>query len=313
MSQSRQSFGSSHTDLKLNKLAEYLDRYTTALKNKPSRVSPFRKIYFDAFAGNGGVDIQSSETPLLPVIESGQFIKGSARRALELKIPFDEYIFVEKSKARSTELQDMVDREYSHHSHRVKVLCEDANEALREFCNSTNWYGPVGPQARSVVFLDPFGNNVEWDTIRAVAATRAIDLWYLFPAGLGVNRQIRNVDGDVHSTHEASLTRMYGTDEWKLLAKKETGQMSFEDIERPDYVKVASPKSMTDFMITRMKGIFRGGVLDEWLPLGAKGRHDYSLIFAWANPSVKARLAATLAAGVLKSTKSGRPKRYRMD
>ena len=78
------------------------------------------------------------------------------------------------------------------------------------------------------------------------------------------------------------------------------------DIPTPNFEKIATPRSMTEFMIARMKEVFRGGVLDEWLPLGAKGRHDYSLIFSWANPSPKAKLAATLAAAVLKSKKSGR-------
>jgi hypothetical protein len=41
-------------------------------------------------------------------------------------------------------------------------------------------------------------------------------------------------------------------------------------------------------MIARMKQVFRGGVLDEWLPLGSRNIHMYSLLFAWANPSPKA-------------------------
>ena len=60
---------------------------------------------------------------------------------------------------------------------------------------------------------------------------------------------------------------------------------------------------MTEFMIECMKPIFGDGVLADWLPLGGKGRHDYSLLFAWANPSPKAKLAAKLAAAVLKRKK----------
>ncbi len=30
--------------------------------------------------------------------------------------------------------------------------------------------------------------QVDWKTIEAVAATKAIDLWLLFPLGVGVNR-----------------------------------------------------------------------------------------------------------------------------
>lgn len=84
--------------------------------------------------------------------------------------------------------------------------------------------------------------------------------------------------------------------------------MSLPGIPTPDFEKIATPRSMTEFMIKCMKESFKGGVLKDWLPLGANGRHDYSLLFAWANPSLKAKLAETLAAAVLKSKKSGRAK-----
>jgi three-Cys-motif partner protein len=34
---------------------------------------------------------------------------------------------------------------------------------------------------RAVLFLDPYGMQVEWQTIEAIAKTAAIDLWLLFP------------------------------------------------------------------------------------------------------------------------------------
>lgn len=299
---STQQFGSPDTNLKLDKLTEYLDRFTTALQFQPSREKPFRKIYFDAFAGNGGIDIVGESMPLFDVYESTSFIKGSARRALELKVPFDEYIFVEKDKTRARELQAMVASEYSNLASRVRVINGDANKVLQEFCQSHDWYARHSRQSRAVVFLDPFGNNVVWDTIKCVAQTKAIDLWYLFPAGLGVNRQVGN-DGKIHYTHEASIDALFGGADWQELARQPTGQLSFDNIPKPAFEKLSTPKIMTEFMIKRMKPIFGGGVLDDWLPLGGKGRHDYSLLFAWANPSPKAKLAPKLAAAVLRRKK----------
>lgn len=57
-----------------------------------------------------------------------------------------------------------------------------------------------------------------------------------------------------------------------------------------------------------MGQIFKGGVLDEWLPLGSRGIHMYSLVFAWANPREKAKLAGKLAKAVLGSVRRGRTK-----
>ena len=72
--------------------------------------------------------------------------------------------------------------------------------------------------------------------------------------------------------------------------------------------KTATTESITQFMIDRMKTLFEGGVLDEWLPLSTKGI-KYSLIFASANPNPKVwALASKLANGVLRSTKRGRAK-----
>ena len=53
-------------------------------------------------------------------------------------------------------------------------------------------------------------------------------------------------------------------------------------------------------MIERMKTIFQGIVLDEWLPLGRGGSHWYWLLFAGANPSRKANeIAERVARAVM--------------
>jgi three-Cys-motif partner protein len=158
------------------------------------------------------------------------------------------------------------------------------------------------------VFLDPYGNQVKWTTIEAIAKTAGIDLWYLFPAGLGVHRQIGK-DAKVHASHEASLDELLGTSDWRnAFIEEQSSQDLFGA--RKDFAKIATPRSVTQFMIKRMREVFRGGVLDEWLPLGSQGNHMYSLLFAWANPSEKAQLAGKLAAAVLRSKRRGRTKRH---
>jgi len=71
----------------------------------------------------------------------------------------------------------------------------------------------------------------------------------------------------------------------------ETEQVSF---------KQSTVDSVTRFMIKRMKAVFKGVVLDEWLPLGRGGSHWYSLIFACANPRAKAtEIAERVARAVM--------------
>ncbi|MGH6870482.1 MAG: three-Cys-motif partner protein TcmP [Rhizomicrobium sp.] len=204
-------------------------------------------------------------------------------------------MFVDCKRANVRELESLK-VEYPEIADRIEVRYSDANEELRKFCS--DW----PRNRRAVVFLDPFGNQVEWSTIEAVAATRAIDLWYLFPAGLGVHRQISKA-GD-HAGREASLDKLFGTQEWRTAFVTATDTSDLFGL-RIEKARVATPESITKFMIERMKRIFKGGVLDDWLPLGAQGRHSYSLIFACANPSAS-NLALKLAKAVLGRKKRGR-------
>ena len=67
--------------------------------------------------------------------------------------------------------------------YRTKTKASSQAQYLKDLCQNRNW-----KNNRAVLFLDPYGMQVTWDTIKAIAATNAIDLWILFPLGIGVNR-----------------------------------------------------------------------------------------------------------------------------
>jgi three-Cys-motif partner protein len=289
-----QRFGSSHTEEKLRHLEEYLKAYSTALKNQK-----FRLVYFDSFAGTGDIEI-GSEAPLIAGIDEYKpFIAGSAQRALKLGTAFDEYIFVEKSAKNVRELNKLRGQ-HAEIAARVNIRRADANVALLEFCSGTDWR-----RTRAVVFLDPFGNQIRWTTLEAIAKTKGIDLWYLFPSGLGVFRQISR-DGTIDATHIDSLNALFGTEDWQSVFIRKHTQSDLLG-ERTGTTKTATIEAVTSYMIGRMKTIFRGGVLEESVPLGSGGVHMYSLLFAWANPSRAAsNLAKKLAGAVLgRKTRGG--------
>ena len=286
-----QKFGArDHTGNKLDKLEDYLRVFTQVLKNQP-----FELVYFDAFAGTPEIDVGENSTRGFFVDDVQPLLKGSSERAVKFGAKFGRYIFVDSRRRNVCELEALKGS-HPEIADRIEIRRADANNELLRFC-------AIWPKMqRAVVFLDPFGNQVAWETIEAIAATEAIDLWYLFPAGLGVHRQLGNKDA------EASLDRLFGTTEWRTaFYEKRTEQDLFQ--QKIEEVPVATPESITKFTITRMKTIFQGGVLDEWLPLGSNGRHSYSLIFACANPNPKAnQLARRLAKAVLKSRDNGRVK-----
>ncbi len=287
-------FGSEHTKKKLDALANYLERYTTALKFKG-----FNLVYFDAFAGSGeirprGKRSELQELPRFDGIEAPEeIIVGSAQRSLRIAHPFNRYVFVDAKKKNVESLKSILKGEPGYD--RCEFISGDANAEIVRFCDETDW-----ASHRAVMFLDPFGSQVSWDTLRKIAATKHIDLWYLFPAFLSVGRQITN-QGQVLPGSEASLTRITGTEEWRDAFLKEDTQQSLFGPETRT-VKQCDPGKVTDWMIQRMNGLFRGGVLDAWMPLGPNQAHWYSLIFAVGNPSEKASaLAFRLARAVMKA------------
>jgi len=101
-------------------------------------------------------------------------LDGSARIALKTLPAFDRFVFIEKDAAGCASLEGLRS-EFPHHKDRIRIIQDDANAALQrlgEWNNKSN---------RAVLFLDPYGMDVEWQTIEVIAATKAIDLWVLIP------------------------------------------------------------------------------------------------------------------------------------
>ena len=92
------SYGGEWTLKKLEIIYQYLDRYTTALKNQP-----FQLIYVDAFAGDGTWRASLGYTREV-YGEFTQILKGSAARALDVTDKsFDRLVFVEKNRRAQRE------------------------------------------------------------------------------------------------------------------------------------------------------------------------------------------------------------------
>jgi three-Cys-motif partner protein len=287
-------WGSAHTVEKLKVIEKHLHVYTSALRNKN-----FKLMYIDAFAGSGEIELVRDMGFLADVEELDPIVEGSVRRALKIRHPFHEYHFVDKSASKVVKL-DQLRLDFPALSSRIYTSKDDANSFMMSLCSKTDW-----KHTRAVVFLDPFGNQIEWSTLERIAATKAIDLWYLFPAGLGVNRQISR-RGIVLPEHEEAVNRMLGRTDWQetFIRIVESDQRSFNFLEpKAHRIKQASIDDITRYVIQLMKTIFQGVVLDSWLPLGRNGSHWYSLIFACANPDPAAVKLATKLANAVMSRK----------
>ena len=94
------TFGGNWTEQKLECVSKYLHSYTQIMKNRD-----FHFAYIDAFAGTGYRELKHNED-----IEIPSFLAGSARKALEVKPPFREYVFIEEDKDSYTELKNLTDQ-----------------------------------------------------------------------------------------------------------------------------------------------------------------------------------------------------------
>jgi three-Cys-motif partner protein len=279
----QKAFGNKSTVKKLQTLTDYLDFYTTALNGK------FRLNYFDAFAGTGEIPYGSSLTLFEGIAEIETVIEGSARRSLKLRVPFNRYYFSDGKLSNANDLEKLR-VEFPSLASSIFTSHGDANDKISHYCKFNNLKND-----RTVFFLDPYGNQVKWSTIEDIAQTEGSDLWYLFPAGLGVVRQMSK-DAKIQKDAETSLNMLFGDNTWFDALTEQTFQPDMLDPTLEVRRKIATSDAVTRFMIKKMKSVFKGKVLDSWLPLGKAGGHWYSLIFACSNKNPKAHELATRVA-----------------
>ena len=238
-------FGGPWTEKKLEILNKYLKAYTTIMNKQP-----FKFAYIDAFAGTGYRQSQTNDNKTLPLEISGNekkdFIKGSARIALDVQPEFDKYVFIEKEGKSLKELENLID-EFPEKKNKIETKQADANSHIKKLCKKS-W-----KEHRAVMFLDPFGMEVEWATIEAIAKTKAIDLWVLFPLGAGVNRLLKK-DGLLESWAEKMLNRIFGTEDWKDKFYQKSTQSDFFNSSQTE--KIVNLEDIGNYYIKQLKSIF---------------------------------------------------------
>lgn len=294
-------FGGDWTDEKLERVRQYLVGYTTALKN-----TRFRIAYIDAFAGTGyrkarsrrsSEDVAQVSIPGLPPEyyerDSQKFLDGSARIALQVEPPFHKYIFIENHPKRFAELEKLKD-EFPDKRDNIRVEPEDANAYLQRICRrKENWR-----TRRAVVFLDPYGMQVEWQTIKALGDTKAIDLWILFPLGVAVNRMVTR-DGKINEAWRKKLDIMFGDTGWYDVFYREF--VSYDLLgERAELKKVADFNSIGQYFVTRLKTVFYQVAENPRPLLNSRNNPLYLLCFATGNPR-GAPIAMRIADHILKN------------
>ena len=262
-----QKFGGNWTEEKLNIFTSYLDAYLIALQNQK-----FKKIYIDAFAGTG--EIETSD--------GGQYLVGSAKRALASEKKFDHYYFIEADSQKAGELQDMINSEFPQMRRIVTIFCGDANDKLAEIISNVDWIFN-----RGLLFLDPYATQVNWTTLENVAKTKSIDVWYLFPFSALERMLPTNGKYDKWEDPQMTLFDLF----------PEPGQSDGERM-----VKDANPDHIKEYILARLGTIFPCVSKHARIFRNSRNSPMFLFCFAIASESLKAQgLALRMADYILKN------------
>lgn len=253
------AWGGAWTEEKLNAFEKYVNAYLTIM-NKYRGQYDWKLIYFDGFAGSGSrnEETMSDDNQLMiDLLDEHQLTtdelspyKGAAERVLNIKQQgFDYYYFIDKDAASSNQLQEKLDplKKDKH----LEFRHSDANKEVSKLADAMH----SNNKLKALVLLDPFGMQVNWDTIEKLKGT-STDLWILIPTGVIVNRLL---DRKCKLTHIEKLTSFFGKDEAFLKNYfYNTRQESTLFGETEVVEKVKEPiRMIANLYIQQMKTIFK--------------------------------------------------------
>jgi len=261
-------FGGRWTADKLKVLREYVGFYTKALS-----AQPFKLVYIDAFAGTGRCQIKIGE-------HGEQIIDGSAKIALDCSPAFDAYHFVERKKSHAQELAKLI--AVHPNGKKATLIQEAARDCLPAVLAAHNW-----KSTRGVLFLDPYGLQCDWPMIEQIAATKALDVFFLVSLS-GLFRQAAIDERSIDEGKAAKLTSFLGTDAWR---KELYAHDHIDLFDGPVATRETGYRAILNFTTKRLQSVF-AEVSDPCLLRQSTGAPLFALYFAVSNPSGPARALA---------------------
>jgi len=268
---------------KLQKLEKYLNAYTTVL-SKQAWCDAY--IYIDAFAGAGRAPLRKYGTPenemqFLEAIVEGfeddkefqEYVEGSPVRALSLKRPFTNYLFIESDVRKAVELEARIAK--TPNGERAYVRNCDANTAIQDFLAKRE--AAYWKTRRAVAFLDPFGAQLNWKTIHELANTQAVEVIINFPMGMALQRLLPQNPSEMRISWKEKLNECLGSNDWfDIVYQRQVG--FFGD----DFSKdTKAGEQLSVWFSQRLSEVF-GFASEPYLIRNHRGGHLYYLM--WAGP-----------------------------
>lgn len=288
---------------KLSHLRKYLAAYTAIMRNQKWCAGYH---YIDAFAGPGEHEIRKAkpskvndvQQALIDVArfaseqkEQQRFLAGSPQIALEVEPPFTTYVFIERSPERVAALEILKTK----HEGLRKIAIRKAD--CRSYLHTRVANNPRidWKKERAIVFLDPFGMQVNWETIVELASTRAIDVFLNFPVGMAIQRLLPRRAEDLTSVRRQYLDNYFGATDWQQVFYRKQPSLFGDD----DQGKIEhSGKTILMWYRKRLLSVF-AHVSDAALFRNTRGAHLYYLLLASHNKTGVKIANEILSAGEL--------------
>lgn len=189
-------WGGDWTEQKLDTFESYVRAYLTIM-NKYRDKFGWKVLYFDGFAGSGSrseEDKKQEEDNFIQlfgedIVNTSDLTvyQGAAERVVQLEQRmrgFDFYYFIDKFEENCAKLELKLSQ-YPTQGYKI-FRPGDANDMTIQLAKAME----RDKKLKALVFLDPFGMQIDWDAIQTLAG-KGIDLWILLPTGVIINRLLK--------------------------------------------------------------------------------------------------------------------------
>lgn len=276
------SWGGPWTDKKLDAFAKYVRSYLKIMKNFPY----WKTIYFDGFAGSGTREKKEHSNfmeQLQITDEEENVYQGAAERVLNIEhYSFDYYYFIDKNKESIDQLGLKLKEQFPNKC--IENRNGDANFELKKLAKAlrTKKYA-------ALVFLDPFGMQIDWSSIAELKDTRS-DVWILVPTGVIVNRLLDRAGSLKNSSKLESFFGLSAEEIKKHFYSENVVENLFGE-EEEIITKVSQPiKKIAQLYAQRLKTIWSEVTMEPLVLKNSKGSPIFHFVFASNNKNA-ARIA----------------------
>lgn len=276
-----QDWGGSWTNLKLEAFIAYVKAYLAIME----KYKYWETIYFDGFAGSGE-RIRKKEIPDQITMEFDEsslveidVYRGSVSRILELSPPiFDYYYFIDTNLDNISKINELSESITHIKKDRIIARDDDCNKQLIKLSKAFE-----KKKLAALVFIDPFGMQVNWESIAALKGTRS-DIWILIPSGVIVNRLLPK-KGKIKNKEKLESFFGLSIDQIRdIFYHKEEGESLFGD-NYNETSKLDNPiERIVQLYSKQMKNVWKN-VSSPLILKNSKNVPIFHLIFASNNPT----------------------------